>query len=189
MAASLLGEIMKQWENFPRKPYGKSGDAYQVGENYVVFKDGSFFRITKDGALKKRYGTVDELGYVRVYIGNRQYARLHRVVALCFCENSRGCTEVNHINGIKTDNRADNLEWCTRGENIRHAHKLGLKTPCNKGRDAVVKYQHEHRRFSEEQVRYIRSSGKTVNELKNEFGVDHQSIRQIINCKSYRDVI
>lgn len=61
--------------------------------------------------------------------GTKTYRTIHRLVAEAFLEKDESRNEVNHINGIKTDNRAENLEWCTRIENERHAWKMALKRP------------------------------------------------------------
>lgn len=73
---------------------------------------------------------LSEKGYVTCHLslGNgkgRMYARVHRLVAEVFIPNPDNKQEVNHINGIKTDNRVENLEWCTRLENMQHAHRTG----------------------------------------------------------------
>lgn len=51
---------------------------------------------------------------------------VHTCVALAFLQNLRNLNEVNHIDGDKTNNNVNNLEWCTHAENMKHAGKNGL---------------------------------------------------------------
>jgi hypothetical protein len=54
--------------------------------------------------------------------------RLHRLLAIHFLPMIEGKNFINHKNGIKTDNRLENLEWCTNSENVKHAWETGLNT-------------------------------------------------------------
>lgn len=53
------------------------------------------------------------------------------MVAIYFLDNKENKKEVNHINGIKNDNRIENLEWCTSSENTKHSYKIGLQKKGN----------------------------------------------------------
>ena len=66
---------------------------------------------------------LNRCGYLTLdlyYKGERKYKLVHRLVATAFVPGWREGLEVNHKNGVKTDNRAENLEWVTQSENMRH---------------------------------------------------------------------
>lgn len=78
----------------------------------------------------------DKRGYVRMQLKyNGQTVRVHRIVAKAFIPNPLNLPEVNHINGIRHDNRVENLEWVTKSENQLHARRTGLMPETPKGQD------------------------------------------------------
>lgn len=73
-------------------------------------------------------------GYFQVNLSNRKRVSVHRLVAEAFCEGYFDGAHVNHKNGIRTDNRAENLEWCTQSENNLHAFKQLGRKPSSLGK-------------------------------------------------------
>lgn len=90
---------------------------YSVSDNGEV-------RNNKTGRMLKPFNTYN--GYLRVYIHGK-CLRVHRLVAEHFLQNENGYPQVNHKDGNKRNNKADNLEWCTARENLKHAYRTGLK--------------------------------------------------------------
>ena len=87
---------------------------------------------------------IDCFGYARVRIKGKRY-KIHRLVAETFIPNPEDKREVNHKDGNKLNNRADNLEWATRSENQKHAYKIGLQKSSEKQKQAVSKWNKENR--------------------------------------------
>lgn len=72
---------------------------------------------------------VDRKGYYKVHLskgGKHRNHFVHRLVALAYLPNPHGLPQINHCNGIRTDNNTGNLEWVTAAQNIRHAIATGL---------------------------------------------------------------
>lgn len=123
--------------------------------------------------LSKRHGRY----VVSVYLLSKAYTRkVARIVAEAFVPNPLNLPEVNHINGDKTDDRAINLEWMTKPENIKHAYSNGL---MKSGKLDVTK------------VKEIKSKilkGDKSSKIALEYGVTRNAISRIKAGKVWKDI-
>ncbi len=118
------------------------------------------------GRILKPYKHKQGYYFVNLKKDKKQkFVKIHRLVALTFIPNPENKPQVNHLDGIKTNNNVTNLEWVTPKENIAHAWETGL---------TKKKYGEANNRskFKEEQILYIRAQRgiKTGKELAEEFG-------------------
>jgi len=85
-------------------------------KNYLISNLGNVFSLKSKRLMKKN---VSNRGYERVTIKGKQVS-VHRLVCVAFLGENKNKKIVNHKNGIKTDNRIENLEWVTCRENTMH---------------------------------------------------------------------
>lgn len=111
---------------------------YKKLENYSRYlfdSEGNIYRARKYGLQKLRlFLNPSGYWYKNLYNdqGKPKTFRVHRLIAKLFIENPLNKPYVNHKNGVKKDNRVDNLEWVTNGENVHHAYVTRLWKPLKK---------------------------------------------------------
>lgn len=93
-------------------------------KNYIIYKDGRVWSKNKRGFLKwRKFGSY--FGVTLCKNGETKNCYIHRLVANAFIPNPLNLPEVNHVDENKGNNNFQNLEWCTRMQNIHHG--TGLK--------------------------------------------------------------
>jgi len=106
------------------------------------------YQISQYGKIKSFYGRKEFLrqfkdkntGYYRVTLaknGKNKACNIHRLLAINFIPNPTNLPYINHKNGIKTDNRLENLEWCDMSHNVKERYRLGCKVAWQ-GKDGLL---------------------------------------------------
>ena len=122
---------------------------------YEVNNFGQIKNIETNRILKSY---VASTGYVKCEIQQKDlngiivYKRIsvHRLIAEYFIPNPNNCKIVNHINGIKSDNRIENLEWCSQKYNMHHAKNI-IKTNRIISSKKILELYNQNMNYSKEE--------------------------------------
>ena len=153
--------------------------------NYYITDNGEVYS-NKPSGLKKLTIRLKKDGYYTIglnFNGIRKFFRVHRLVAECYLDNHKGLQQVNHLNGIKTDNRVENLEWVNQSQNINHGYKNGLIPSGEKSHMSKLK---------KVDIDFIRKNYEYKSKLYNSktlgkmFGVGHAQILRIVKNKLWK---
>ena len=158
---------MEMWKIIPFE------DAYEVSsEGKVRNKSSKHIKSLRS----------DRYGYLRVtlYPSGKTYV-VHRLVAKVFLENEN--TEVNHLNGDKTDNRVSNLEWCSASHNARHRDKvLSSKWVGQLNPSAALSVE------TVRKIKYGEFPGLNNREIGDKFKVSSEQVRRIRSGQRWKHI-
>lgn len=145
-------------------------------------------KLKGDCLLEERIISIkpDNVGYFACVLSNgknKKTFKVHRLIAEAFIPNPENKPCVNHINGVKDDNRLENLEWVTYSENTKHAFDTGLMK-TTKGDECSWS------KVNEQQVLEIRKSKGIVSysKMSEKYGISITTISNIINKKSWKHI-
>lgn len=156
--------------------------------------------ISKNGVKRKVKGrlmkqSTSNYGYKVITLRKgeiKKSHRVHRLVAESFINKEEGKTLINHKDGDKCNNRAENLEWCTNSENMKHAFKSGLKQPSNPNKNGLMQGEsHSRSKLTERDVLFIRKNAKVNGgefsnvELASKYNVTKSTIGYIVKEKTW----
>ena len=108
--------------------------------------------------------------------------RVHRLLAMTFIPNPNNLPEVNHIDGVKTNNNLENIEWVTHKQNMSHAFKIGLvnNTGEENGQSILTK---------EQVIEIKKLKGKLSQEkISKLFPVSRSAIQGIFNGRLWKHI-
>jgi|SRR6185369_12819676 len=125
-------------------------------------------------------------GYLHLNMVTENGSKLvlaHRLIAETFLAPVEGKIFVNHKNGIKHDNRVENLEWCTKSENSKHSFSIGIQD--NKG------VNHPSARFNNEQITEMRekhSNGISAYKISKEYKMSYTNAKDIVSRRTWSHI-
>jgi len=158
---------------------------FEIRENGEIWRLATKRGKTNYWKIKPRIMNVKiNRGYIRLFTwdnGKRISCLAHRIIWSYFNGEIPDDKQINHKNGIKTDNRIENLEVVTQSENKKHSFRMG--TEDNKGE------KNPHSKLTKSDVKQIRlrySQGELQKVLAKDYGIYQTHVSRIVNGMSWR---
>lgn len=174
--------LIEQWKDIP----GYEGEYQASSHGRIKSLDRHIVDI--NGRLRKYKGQERKpqkhsAGYLSVNLRKSDQHLLHRLIALAFHPQPEGKDFVNHKDGNKKNNSADNLEWATRQENETHAYSTGLKNSTGSNNQMAKLNETDII-----QIRDLVAAGSDRNVVADRFGIHKGSVDRIVGRRTWAHV-
>lgn len=176
---TLKKQLKNKMENLHILPTDLNKEVWKDVKGYEgIYKVSNFGRVKSLGnefSRKERLlkPSLQSKGYLTVVLqknGIRNMVLVHRLVAEYFVSNPLNKPQVNHINGVKTDNNIENLEWVSHRENLDHAIKNNLTLKGEENRNSKLKD------VDVVKIHFLLQKGITTKELSESYNVSYSTI-------------
>lgn len=181
---NLTGEIWKEIPGYEGEYAVSNKGRIKTLEKTLTQKNG-----VSRTVREKIMSLISDKGYNTIRLCSNyktKYSGVHRWVAKAFIPNPENKPCVNHINGIKTDNRVENLEWCTYSENEKHSINV-------LGKQRLVGEKSSSAKLTKQNVLAIRrlhrmNPGYDRKVVADKFGMHPNSLNDITRRKSWKHI-
>lgn len=185
---NMTGYEGKEYKDVECQPEDEEWKTIDDFPNYKISNFGNVYNTQTGMRLTACVNSSDYKKYTLRKNCKPFNAYAHRLVAKAFIPNPNNFPEVNHIDGNKWNNRADNLEWVSRSQNAIHAFRKGLR-----GINGYTRYRvgEEARRFSEEEVAEMKrllENGYSKKKIAECFDCYDSTVNNILNDRMYRKI-
>lgn len=155
--------------------------------NYYCDNEGNIYSL-KNNKMLKPSKTLKGYHKVTIYLtpNNSKPVTVHKIIATTWCGGWHKGLDIDHINGIKTDNRAENLEWVTRSVNIKRAFDNDLKHAVRGDKHPVTVYSDS---LVDKACSLIKYDNYTIKEASEETGIPYYYLCDMIKYHIRKDII